>query len=76
MATIIKHCGVRIVTLEAGETFAAICLPGDIVIESDGSGWWTRFVDEEGAVESYDEPFAKFEKAMWTAKAAAEFQAE
>ena len=76
MAAIIDHHGVRIVTLEAGESIAAICLPGDIVLEQDDAGWWTRFVDEEGGVESYDEPFARFEKALWTAKAAAEFQAE
>ncbi len=76
MASIIHHCGVRIVTLEEGELLTAICLPGDIVIEKDGAGWWNRFVDEQGEVESYDEPFARFEKALWTAKAAAEFQAE
>lgn len=76
MPAIIHHHGVRIVTLDAGESLAALCRPGDIVIENDGAGWWTRFVGEEGEVESYDEPFAKFEKALWTAKAAAEFQAE
>ena len=76
MPAIINHHGVRIVTLEAGDSLFAICLPGDIVIEQDDAGWWTRFVDERGGVESYDEPFPKFEKALWTAKAAAEFQAE
>ncbi|MBC7414146.1 MAG: hypothetical protein H7327_04330 [Herminiimonas sp.] len=76
MASIIKHHGVRIVTLQDGESLSAVCLPGDIVIEHDGAGWWTRFVDEEGGVESYDEAFEKLDKAMWTAKAAAEFQAE
>lgn len=76
MAAIIKHHGVRIVTLEDGECIEAVCRPGDIVIERDGAGWWTRFVDEQGTVESYDEPFAKLEQATWTAKAAAEFQAE
>ena len=76
MASIIHHHGVRIVTLEAGDVLATLCLPGDIVLEKDDTGWWTRFVGELGEVESYDEPFAKFEKALWTAKAAAEFQAE
>ena len=76
MASTIHHHGVRIVTLEEGDVLAAVCRPGDIVIEKDDTGWWTRFVDERGEVESYDEPFAKFEKALRTAKAAAEFQAE
>lgn len=76
MASIIKHHGVRIVTLQDGEPLSAVCLPGDIVIEHDSAGWWTRFVDEEGGIESYDEAFEKLDKAMWTAKAAAEFQAE
>ena len=76
MATILKHCGVRIVTLEAGDTLAAVCLPGDIVLEQDHEGWWTRFVDEDGGVDSYDAAFESQKKALWTAKAAAEFQAE
>ena len=76
MPAIINHHGVRIVTLGDGDVLAAVCLPGDIVIEKDGAGWWTRFVNERGEVDSYDEPFEKFEKALWTAKAAAEFQAE
>lgn len=76
MATIIKHHGVNIVTLSDGDTVAAICGPGDIVLEQDGAGWWTRFVDEDGEVESYDAPFESYNKALWTAKAAAEFQAE
>lgn len=76
MATIIKHCGVRIVTLGEGDALAALSLPGDIVLEQDEAGWWTRFVDDEGAVESYDTAFPTYQKALWTAKAAAEFQAE
>ena len=76
MATISRHRGVRILTLEAGDDLAALRAPGDIVLEKDGAGWWTRFVDEEGKVESYDAAFESYNKALWTAKAAAEFQAE
>lgn len=76
MATTIRHHGVNIVTLQAGDSLAASCVAGDIVLEQDASGWWTRFVDEVGAVESYDAPFESYNKALWTAKAAAEFQAE
>ena len=76
MATIINHHGVRIVTLQAGDCATATCNPGDIVLEEDDTGWWTRFVGDDGSIESYDEAFPTYQKALWTAKAAAEFQAE
>lgn len=76
MATRIRHHGVHIVTLQAGDSITALCGPGDIVLEQDGAGWWTRFVDDDGIVESYDAAFESYDKALWTAKAAAEFQAE
>jgi len=76
MATTINHHGVNIVTLEAGELVMGLYGPGDIVLEQDGSGWWTRFVNDDGALESYDVAFESYQKALWTAKAAAEFQAE
>ena len=76
MATILKHVGVRIVTLQPGDILAAVCKPGDIVLEEDAAGWWTRFVAEDGSVDSYDAAFPNYNKALWTAKAAAEFQAE
>ena len=76
MAIKIRHRGVNIVTLEAGDDIAALCSPGDIALEQDGGGWWTRFVDDDGNIESYDAPFENYNKALWTAKAAAEFQAE
>lgn len=76
MATTIRHCGINIVTLQQGDRLDALCAPGDIVLEQDGTGWWTRFIDEDGSVESYDAPFESYNKALWTAKAAAEFQAE
>ncbi len=76
MATTVEHHGVNIVTLQAGDSIAALCAPGDIVLEQDGAGWWTRFVDDDGSIESYDAPFESYNKALWTAKAAAEFQAE
>lgn len=76
MANILMHVGVRIVTLGPGDVLADICLPHDIVLEETGEGWWTRFVGEEGGVDSYDAAFPSYQKALWTAKAAAEFQAE
>jgi len=76
MATIIVHHGVNIVTLEADDAAGVVYQPGDIVLEQDNSGWWTRFVNDEGMLESYDVAFESYQKALWTAKAAAEFQAE
>ncbi len=76
MASIINHHGVNIVTLEAEDVAEVIYQPGDIVLEQDSSGWWTRFVNDEGELESYDVAFDSYQKALWTAKAAAEFQAE
>lgn len=76
MATIIVHHGVNIVTLEVDDAAGVVYQPGDIVLEQDNSGWWTRFVNDEGMLESYDVAFESYQKALWTAKAAAEFQAE
>jgi hypothetical protein len=76
VATIIRHRGVRIVTLEPGEAIASAVNPGDIVLQEDAEGWWTRFVSETGEIDSYDAAFPSYNKALWTAKAAAEFQAE
>jgi hypothetical protein len=76
MATIIKHRKINIVTLEPGETIAEQCGPGDIALVQDADGWWTHFIGKDGAIDSYDAPFATYNKALWTAKAAAEFEAE
>jgi hypothetical protein len=75
MASVIKHHGVRIVTLEPGDSVAAQGLPGDIVLEGTGRGWITHFIDEDGTVESYEDPFDSYNKALGSAKAAAEYQA-
>jgi len=42
----------------------------------DASGWWTDFVGENGEVDRYDAPFDSYNKALWAAKAAAEFAGE
>lgn len=76
MPTILEHAGVRIVTLLAGDVIADACVPGDIVLEESAEGWWTRFVGDDGEIDSYDAAFPSYQKALWTAKAAAEFQAE
>jgi hypothetical protein len=76
MPTTIKHRNTHIVTLEAGETIADQCRPGDIAIVAAADGWWTHFVGENGDVDSYDLPFDTYNRAVWAAKAAAEFDAE
>ena len=77
MAQIIRHRKIKIITLEAGEAIADQCSPGDIAIsQDDTAGWWTNFIGENGEIDRYDEPFATYNKALWAAKAAAEFQAD
>lgn len=73
MPTIIRHRGTNIFTLERDENIVEHCSAGDIAIVQDDTGWWTQFVGENGEVESYDAPFESYNKALWTAKAAAEF---
>jgi hypothetical protein len=73
MATTINHRGVRIVTLEAGEQILDYCGSDDIAIVKDEDGWWTYFVGADGEVDGYDAPFESLNKALGTAKAAAEF---
>ncbi|MBK4737217.1 hypothetical protein [Noviherbaspirillum pedocola] len=75
MASVITHHSVRIVTLEPGDTVATQGLPGDIILEDIGRGWITHFIDEDGTVESYEDPFDTYNKALGSAKAAAEYQA-
>ena len=73
MARILKHRKVNIIVLEAGEAIGDHCTAGDIAITPDAQGWWTRFVGPQGQVDSYDEPYASYNEAMWAAKAAAEY---
>lgn len=73
MSTTIKHRNVNIITLETGETIASQCRPGDIALAPEGAGWSVHFIGDEGEVDSYDEPFETYNKALWSAKAAAEF---
>lgn len=72
----ITHRGTNIITLERGETVAEHCRAGDIALVQDMEGWWTQFVGADGQIESYDTPFESYNKALWTAKAAAEFSAD
>jgi hypothetical protein len=76
MPTFIKHRNTRIVTLEQDETILQQCQAGDIAIVRDTNGWWTDFVGENGEVDRYDAPFDSYQKALWAAKAAAEFAGE
>jgi hypothetical protein len=73
MVTIIKHRKVNIVVLESGEPIAAHCGPGDIAICAAADGWWTSFIDGDGAIASYDIPYRTYNEALWAAKAAAEY---
>jgi hypothetical protein len=76
MSNTIRHRNTDIVTLDPGETINERCQAGDIAIAQDERGWWTHFVGMDGEVSSYDEPFESRDKALWAAKAAAEFDAE
>ena len=76
MAMTITHRNIRIVTLEPGETLDGRCRPGDILLVKEEDGWWTNFVDENGVIDRYDMPFDSYNKALWAAKAAAEFESE
>ena len=73
MATVLKHRKVNIVALDAGESLAAACVPGDIAIVAGDGGWWIKFVGADGHVDSYDAPHPSYKEALWAAKAAAEF---
>jgi hypothetical protein len=73
MANIIRHRKVNIVVLDPGETIAAHCGPGDIAICAAADGWWTSFIDADGAVDSYDIAYSTYKEALWAAKAAAEY---
>lgn len=73
MATIVRHRQVNIVVLEEGEEIGVVCAPGDIAISAAPEGWWTRFVAEDGSVDSYDIAYSTYNEALWAAKAAAEF---
>ena len=73
MSTVILHRKVNIVVLDAHETIAACCKPGDIAIEAAADGWSISFIDRSGAVHGYDRPYASYNEALWAAKAAAEY---
>lgn len=73
MATIVRHRNTNIVVLGQGEAVAGHCGPGDIAISWAEGGWWNSFVDADGAIDSYDLPYASYNEALWAAKAAAEF---
>ena len=76
MSTVIHHRGIRIVTLAPDESLDEHCREGDIALVPDEDGWWTHFIGADGMSDSYDIPFENYQKALWTAKAAAEFAAE
>jgi len=73
MATVVKHRKVKIVVLERGEDIGAHSREGDIAIVADSAGWWIKFVGAAGHVDCYGIPYASYNEALWSAKAAAEF---
>jgi len=73
MASIIRHRRVNIVVLDAGESIAGHCGPGDIAICARVDGWLNSFVAIDGSIDSYDRPYPTYNEALWAAKAAAEF---
>jgi hypothetical protein len=76
MAKTILYRGTRIVTLDEHELIADYCRTDDIAIVKDAAGWWTCFIGENGSVDKYDIAFDTFEKALQTARAAAEYSGE
>jgi hypothetical protein len=76
MANVITHRRVRIVALGPEEELAQHCRAGDIALAERGDGWWLHFVGAAGQVDSYDEPYATYNEALWAAKAAAEYGIE
>lgn len=72
----IVHRGITISTLTASEPVETHCAPGHTAIRVQADGWWLYFVDLDGSVSGYDSPFSSHNEALWTAKAAAEFNAE
>ena len=73
MANVITHRKVNIVVLDDGESIADCCRPGSIGISHDAAGWWNHFIDRQGQIEGYDQPYSTYNEALWAAKAAAEF---
>ncbi len=73
MPQLITHRKVKIIVLAAGEDLLEHAPPSCIVLQQDSAGWWTRFVDAHGQIESYDEAYPSYQQALWAAKAAAEF---
>jgi hypothetical protein len=73
MPTIIVHRKINIVILAAKEPWQAADHPHSILIETDSAGWILHFVDANGHLTSYEQPYTSHNAALWAAKAAAEF---
>lgn len=73
MAHVTQHRRVNIVQLSADEPIAAHCKPGDIALVAGADGWSLHFLTADGAIDSYDRPYASEKEALWAAKAAAEY---
>jgi hypothetical protein len=76
MANVITHRRVRIVALGPEEDLTQHCRAGDIALAERSDGWGMHFVGAAGQVDSYDEPYATYNEALWAAKAAAEYGIE
>jgi hypothetical protein len=73
MPTLITHRKVKIIVLAEGEELSLHARPSCIVLQQDSEGWWTKFVDAQGQIASYDQAYPSYNQALWAAKAAAEF---
>ncbi|MDB5962591.1 MAG: hypothetical protein JWP59_3885 [Massilia sp.] len=73
MVTVVRHRKVNIVQLGAGEPIGDHCRPGDIALVANADGWSLHFLAADGAIDSYDKPYASEKEALWAAKAAAEY---
>jgi|HubBroStandDraft_4_1064222.scaffolds.fasta_scaffold50756_8 hypothetical protein len=64
MTTRIAHAGQEIIVLDAGQTVANQCSPGDIAIVPDSRGHFVYFVGADGEVTGWDEAYATAEDAV------------
>jgi hypothetical protein len=73
MVQVIHHRKVKLVHLDADDSIAEHCRPGDIAIVAAPDGWHLHFIAPDGGMESYDQPYPSKNEALWAAKAAAEY---
>ena len=72
MPTFIQHNNINIITLYSNDEIAEHCQPGDLVLKQEGDHWMTYEVRANGQVAAAGFPCESYDKALETAKSAAE----